>query len=69
MTHSGWADNYATVGRIRVISTTVTVRPGRQDPGAEDQQPGFVRRQPPQEQHGGGGGNGDAAAPGWTKPV
>ena len=22
--HSGWADNYATVGRIRIISTSVT---------------------------------------------
>ena len=40
---------------------------GRQDPVAEDQQPGLVRRQPPQEQHGGGGGDGAAAAPGRNR--
>ncbi len=39
----------------------------RQDPVAEDQQPGLVRRQPPQEQHGGGGGDGAAAAPGRNR--
>ena len=59
LTH--WADNYATVGRIRIISTCATEsvgdpdEDGRQDPVKEDQQPGLVRRQPPQEQHGGAG--------------
>jgi hypothetical protein len=44
MTH--WADNYATVGRIRIISTSVTETPadelevGHQDPVKEDQQVG-----------------------------
>ena len=40
-----------------------------QDPVAEDQHPGLVRRQPPQEleQHGGGGGDGAAAAPGRNR--
>ena len=73
MTH--WADNYSTagVGRIRIISTSVSdgvpdeLEDGRQDPVAEDQQPGLVRRQPPQEQHGGGGGDGAAAAPGRNR--
>ena len=55
MTH--WAENYETMGRIRIISTCVTGgvpdEIGRQDPGSEDQQPGLVRRQHPQEQHGG----------------
>jgi hypothetical protein len=64
MTH--WADNYATVARIRVrtISTTVMDEVGHQDQGAQDQQLGLVRRQPHQEQHGGGGGDGAVAAPG-----
>jgi hypothetical protein len=35
---------------------------GRQDQGAQDQQPGFVRWQPPQEQHGGEGCDGAVAA-------
>jgi hypothetical protein len=37
---------------------------GRQDPGAQDQQPGLFQRRHPQEQYGGGGGNGAIAAPG-----
>ena len=65
MTH--WADNYATVGRCRTMSTQVDgvpVQVDRQDQGAQDQQPRLVRRQPPPEQHGGGGGDGAFAAPG-----
>ena len=42
----------------------VAVQVDRQDQGAQDQQPGLVRRQPPPEQHGGGGGDRDGAAPG-----
>ncbi len=66
MTH--WADNYAAVGRTRIISTsraearmkTAVKVPSRKTVG---QQPGLVRpgRQPPQEQHGGEGGDGAAA--------
>ena len=37
---------------------------GRQDQGAQDQQPGLVRTEPPQEQHGGGGSHGTIQAPG-----
>ena len=63
-----WADNYATVGRIRTMSTQVTegryksavkTKPGRARPTTS-----LVRRQPPPEQHGGGGGDRDGAAPG-----
>ena len=39
----------------------------RQDPDAQDQQPGLVQRQPPQEQLGGRGGKRDAAAPGRNR--
>ncbi len=49
MTH--WADNYTTVGCIRIISTTVT---------ETRMKTAVIRRQPPQEQH----GDEDAAAPG-----
>ncbi len=48
----------------RTLRDGVPYEDGRQDPVAEDQQPGLIRRQPPQEQHGGGGGDGAAAAPG-----
>ena len=39
----------------------------RQDQGAEDQQPGFVRREPPAERHGRGGVYGAGAAPGRNR--
>jgi hypothetical protein len=58
MTHC--PDNYATVGRIQIISTSVT----------ETRMKTAVKtpsRQLPQEQHGGGGGDGAAAAPGRNR--
>ncbi len=66
MTH--WTDTYTTVGRIGTISITVKeARMKSAVQGAQDQQPGLVRREPPQEQHGCGGGNAAVAAPGWDR--
>ncbi len=53
-----WADNYATVGRFRIKSTSMTETQMKSavktlaESGVQDQQPGIVRLQHRQERHG-----------------